>query len=86
MGGGEVSQFQGLLFMVKLAPLLSGLGEPEHHGGEERMEPRFSPYSSQETQRDGEGSGQDLPSKVHPHQPYFLQKSPYLLSFNYLLK
>lgn len=43
--------------MVKLAPLLPGLGEPEHHGGEDRMEPRFSPHGSQETQRDGEGSG-----------------------------
>lgn len=51
------AQFQGFLFMVKLAPLLPGLGEPEHHGGEDRMEPRFSPHGSQETQRDGEGSG-----------------------------
>lgn len=58
--------------MVKLAPLLPGLGEREHHGGEDMMEPRFSSHNSQETQRDGEGSRQDLPSKVHSHQPYFL--------------
>lgn len=41
--------------MVKLAPLLLRLG------GEDMVEPRFSPLSSQETERDEEGYRQDLP-------------------------